>query len=123
MSYCVNCGVKLETSLKKCPLCNTPVINPNEQQPIKPASRPPFPADRGQMEVVKRKDLAILIFVTLSAIALVSGMLNLFVFNTTNLWSLYVIGGCLLLYVITLPAVINSKVYYCAIGNLRVRVF
>ena len=29
MSYCVNCGVKLEESLTKCPLCNTPVINPN----------------------------------------------------------------------------------------------
>lgn len=30
MSYCVNCGVELEASLKECPLCNTPVINPKE---------------------------------------------------------------------------------------------
>lgn len=29
MSYCVNCGVELEEAAKKCPLCNTPVINPN----------------------------------------------------------------------------------------------
>ena len=29
MSYCVNCGVKLAKSEKKCPLCNTKVINPN----------------------------------------------------------------------------------------------
>ena len=27
MSYCVNCGVKLDPSLERCPLCNTPVIN------------------------------------------------------------------------------------------------
>lgn len=29
MSYCVNCGVELENAAKKCPLCSTPVINPN----------------------------------------------------------------------------------------------
>lgn len=29
MSYCVNCGVELEAAAKKCPLCETPVINPN----------------------------------------------------------------------------------------------
>ena len=30
MSYCVNCGVELDKSLKQCPLCSTPVINPND---------------------------------------------------------------------------------------------
>ncbi|MBR5562517.1 MAG: hypothetical protein IKW12_05125 [Clostridia bacterium] len=30
MSYCVNCGVELEKSCSSCPLCDTPVINPNE---------------------------------------------------------------------------------------------
>ena len=29
MSYCVNCGVKLASSERVCPLCNTKVINPN----------------------------------------------------------------------------------------------
>ena len=29
MSYCVNCGVELEEAAEKCPLCSTPVINPN----------------------------------------------------------------------------------------------
>ena len=29
MSYCVNCGVELTASAKSCPLCDTPVINPN----------------------------------------------------------------------------------------------
>ena len=31
MSYCVNCGVKLKSSEKKCPLCKTKVINPNNK--------------------------------------------------------------------------------------------
>ena len=41
MSYCVNCGVRLDASLKKCPLCNTPVIHPNET--AVPTSPSPFP--------------------------------------------------------------------------------
>ena len=28
--YCVKCGVKLQEGVKKCPLCNTPVWNPDE---------------------------------------------------------------------------------------------
>lgn len=32
MSYCVNCGVELESACRLCPLCDTPVINPREKQ-------------------------------------------------------------------------------------------
>ena len=44
MSYCVNCGVELDASAKKCPLCDTPVYNPKapepEKQPEKPVKQP-----------------------------------------------------------------------------------
>ena len=41
MSYCVNCGVELADYIKKCPLCSTEVINPNE--PYDFASETPYP--------------------------------------------------------------------------------
>ena len=53
MSYCVNCGVKLDDALIKCPLCNTPVINPKELKKMGPIS--PFPIERGETEKVKSK--------------------------------------------------------------------
>ena len=28
--YCVRCGVKLQEGVSSCPLCNTPVWNPDE---------------------------------------------------------------------------------------------
>ena len=31
MSYCVQCGVQLSPELERCPLCQTPVVNPNLQ--------------------------------------------------------------------------------------------
>ena len=106
MSYCVNCGVELEASLQQCPLCHTPVINPRELNKETPAS--PYPTDMGQVEVVKRKDLGILISVVLSATGITCLLLNLLVFNG-SLWSLLVIGSCLCLFVFSFPAIFYSK--------------
>ena len=67
MSYCVNCGVELDASAKKCPLCDTPVYNPKAPEPEKQPS--PFPREKGQVEVVKRKDLGVLLTVIVLATA------------------------------------------------------
>ena len=77
MSYCINCGVELEASLKECPLCHTPVINPNRLNIEFPAS--PYPDNKGQVEVVKRKDLGILLSVVLTATSATCLLLNLLV--------------------------------------------
>lgn len=106
MSYCVNCGVELDASLKSCPLCHTPVINPAELKKAQPDF--PYPQEKGQVEAVKRKDLGILITVVLSATALSCGLLNLLVFTKNN-WSLLIIGICILLFVFSFPAVIYTK--------------
>ena len=106
MSYCVNCGVELEASLKECPLCNTPVVNPAELESFKKAS--PYPINRGQVDVVKRKDFGILVSIILSATCISCLLLNLFVFSG-SLWSLFIIGACLVLFVLAVPAVIYTK--------------
>lgn len=106
MSYCVNCGVELESSLQECPLCHTPVINPKEAGRDVPPS--PYPTDKGQVEVVKRKDLGILLSVVLTATGVTCLLLNLLVFDH-SLWSLLVIGICICLFVFTFPAVYYSK--------------
>lgn len=104
MSYCVNCGVELDASLRECPLCNTPVINPREAEHGQAYS--PFPAGKGDVERVKRKDLGIFLSVVLTATGLTCGVLNLLVF-TEGRWSLLIMGGCLLLWVLCVPAVIR----------------
>lgn len=106
MSYCVNCGVELESSLQECPLCHTPVINLKETGREIPPS--PYPIDKGQVEVVRRKDLGILLSVVLTATSGTCLLLNLLVFGR-SLWSLLVIGICICLFVFTFPAVYYSK--------------
>lgn len=106
MSYCVNCGVELDATLKDCPLCNTPVINPS--QLIEAQKRPPFPVEKVPVEMIKRKDMGLLVSIVLVAIAVTCGGLNLLVFKE-NYWSLAIIGACLLLWVILLPEIIYHK--------------
>ncbi len=107
MSYCVNCGVELNKDLNGCPLCNTPVINPNEiAETHKKASA--FPEEKGNVEVVKRKDLAVLLSAVVVATSVTCGLLNLWVFNSTP-WSFVIIGACAIIWVIMLPVVIYTK--------------
>lgn len=103
MSYCVNCGVELDGSLKTCPLCNTVVYNPKEFG--KEMQDSPFPKERGEVEKVKKKDVAILLTTVLVAISVTCGGLNLLVFDG-SLWSLLVIGACLCFWVLLVPVIL-----------------
>jgi len=106
MSYCVNCGVELDKTCKACPLCNVPVVNPI--QPVDTLSLAPYPKEKGQVSPAIHSDLAILLSVVYSATAIVCGVLNLFVFGG-SVWSFYIIGICILLWIFSVPAFIYTK--------------
>lgn len=106
MSYCVHCGVELDATATSCALCNTPVINPNEE--IDRKSPTPFPQKRGQVERVKHTDLAILLSVVLASTSIACALLNFLVFKD-SFWSFYIIGACLLLWVFFVPVIIYTK--------------
>ena len=123
MSYCVNCGVELDGSLKECPLCNTIVINPKELNKLNTES--PFPNEKGEVEKVKRKDFSILLSVVLAAIGGTCGILNLLVFPM-NAWSLFVIGACFMLWVFFIPLTIHTQMsafLYIFLDGLSVLVY
>lgn len=100
MSYCVNCGVELHASCSICPLCHTEVHNP--RQAVDLTSPTPYPSRRGNAAPAQKSDVMILISIVLAVTAGVCGLLNLLIFSGTY-WSLYVIGGCVLLWIVCLP--------------------
>ena len=103
MSYCVNCGVKLEQSLQSCPLCNTPVINPNElKNNALSNTSEPFATMRGEVEPMKKNDIGLWLTLVFGSTAIACGILNLFVFNH-NYWSIPVIGACIILWLFFCP--------------------
>lgn len=103
MSYCVQCGVKLEQSLKTCPLCHTPVINPNELNVSELSNGSgPFATVKGEVEPMKKYDIGLWLTLVFSSTAIACGVLNLFVFNH-NYWSIPVIGACIIMWLFFCP--------------------
>ena len=112
MAYCVNCGVELDKTCEVCPLCNTLVHHPKEKTDR--VSPSPYPSRRRNTDPVQRADVTVLLSVVLAVTAIVCGLLNLFVFYGTY-WSLYVIGGCGLLWIFCLPVFFPSFLVYMSL--------
>lgn len=110
MSYCVHCGVELDPSIKKCPLCSTPVLDPNNIPYFETSS--PYPAIKGKVEPARRKDAAIFVSILLLTISITCGLLNWLVFQK-NFWSLLVIGLCLVVWVICIPFIFYRELSPC----------
>jgi hypothetical protein len=108
MSYCVNCGVELANSEKKCPLCQTKVYNPNE--PIKKDIKTPYPPfhPHNTQKVSKSSIINILTILFLLPVALCI-ICDLSI-NRTILWSGYVICSFALLYIFIVPPIASKKV-------------
>ena len=122
MSYCVNCGVELQKSEPRCPLCGTEVLNPNDVPEEKPLR--PYPSHVEHLDKsVDRRYIAsfisllmlIPLFATMLANILVSGGLT---------WSYLVLGGELVLFsVFLLPMIARiPKILLALIGAVSVGV-
>lgn len=106
MSYCVNCGVELDGTAAFCPLCRTPVHNPN--RPVDRESAAPFPTQRGEVPLSARRAAAVLVSAMLGAAAVSCGLLNL-ILPARHIWSLYVIGAAAMLWVFLVPPLLWRK--------------
>lgn len=97
MSYCVNCGVELDDSAKKCALCNTPIINPNltdineDESPFSPQAHIP--------KQVKVRFIAGLISLIMLIPNIVCILINALWFNE-SVWSVYIFATSFLAWVV-----------------------
>ena len=114
MSYCVNCGVELDASATKCPLCDTPVYNPKAPEPEKQPS--PFPREKGQVEVVKRKDLGVLLTVIVLATAVTCGLLNVIYTRQPIYLSILLDGVAVIVYLYLLTYLTGHNSWFYGLG-------
>lgn len=104
MSYCVNCGVELNSNEKRCPLCSTPVINPNIDE--KKSDISPYP-NTSEL-IVERKikrTTALLITIILFVPLLVCPLCDYLISGNIS-WSQYVIFGIVLGWVLIVPPIL-----------------
>ena len=106
MSYCVNCGVELDASAKKCALCDTPIYNPREEK--KEDVQTPFSHIPVIPKEIKTKFTALVISFILLIPNLVCALLNLF-FQPENLWFINIASTSLLLWVLIIFPFLTAK--------------
>ncbi len=100
MSYCVNCGVELGKELKRCPLCGTLVINPNDAERNIELSF--FPQRQQPVAPVSKRELALLLSVMFASVAICCGLLNL-TLRPEIQWWLYAAGAAVMLWIWFVP--------------------
>lgn len=95
MSYCVHCGVELAESEKRCPLCNTEVIDPAaiSVQEI----HYPYPAEIQYPSVSLRRGASVFISIAL-AIPLLCCLIADFTTDFRLSWSFITAGGLFLIF-------------------------
>lgn len=91
--YCVKCGVRLPDGTAHCPLCQTPVWDPEGSVPVAPSFSNRYPTPP------KSRRYPILAFLTvlLAAVSLSALICCLTIFHRIY-WSGYVMLGCALFY-------------------------
>ena len=91
--YCVKCGVRLQEGVERCPLCRTPVWNPETPVEPKKTFSDLYPTPP------KSSRYPVLTFLTLFLAALCLSMLILCLRRYGRVsWSGYVMLGCALVY-------------------------
>ena len=90
--YCVKCGVRLQEGVERCPLCQTPVWNPEGT-----AAAPSF-SDRYPEPLKSRRYPAMAFLAALLAAVSLSALIYCLTKEHGVSWSGYVMLGCALLY-------------------------
>lgn len=106
MSYCVNCGVKLNDDAVVCPLCGTPVIHPGKAWT--PKNKPFFATRQEKIQPVSQKELALLLTAMFASVSICCGLLNL-ALRPDLWWSLYAVGAALMLWIFFVPPLLWRK--------------
>lgn len=104
MSYCVNCGVELDKSQKCCPLCNTPVINPNESTEI--TTIPPYPIEDVSTVVRKIRRVTALFISLLIILALIICPLCDYIIFSKITWSRFAILSVIFAWICVVPPIL-----------------
>lgn len=112
MSYCVNCGVKLADSEKKCPLCQTEVINPNII--IQKSISKPYPDNTITFKILPNSVKTLLVTVIFILPVAVSLICNYSISSVIS-WSKFVVLSLIFAYSISIYSILcfkrNSNVF------------
>lgn len=115
MSYCVQCGVELDDSLHRCPLCKTPVINPNHREAIDVPTT--YPQENVSIVMRKMRRMTALLLTAIFAVPLFVCPLCDFIIIGQLTWSWYVIVSVFFAWLAAVPPVVlrHNTLFKCTL--------
>lgn len=115
MSYCVNCGVELESSLTRCPLCKTPIINPNNKEAALPAA-PAYPPENFHAAMRKMRRMTALLLSVIFSVPIIICPLCDYIIQGKVTWSIYVVLSVVFAWIVTVPPILirHNTLLKCA---------
>lgn len=106
MSYCVNCGIELDKTAKRCPLCKTKVINPVKAVDLR--SKTPYPKEEKEsLSKADRRYAAQMVSIMFTLISVICIVLNI-VYAKGRPWSAYFVSTFALFFVILVPPILKK---------------
>ncbi len=113
MSYCVNCGVELDESAKKCALCHTTVINPNKEKTSCELPDTPFSQAAHVPKEIQKRFIALVVSLVMLIPNIVCFFVNAVILSG-SFWSIYVVATSFLVWIVfVLPFFIkNHRAYF-----------
>jgi hypothetical protein len=110
MSYCVNCGVELDRTAKRCALCATEVVNP--RSPVDTQSPRPFPGYVDRLGAADSRFSALFIVMMWALPSAICVAVNL-LFHSSGFWAAYPVGALGLVFLCAgLPALFRRVSVY-----------
>lgn len=107
MSYCVQCGVQLAGDLVACPLCHTPVVNPNIK-PEDPLGEASYPDQREEVLQKVDKTYARQLSIIMTLIPMVIVLVIDFLDGGVA-WSPFVMGALAMLWCFFAPVLVFKR--------------
>lgn len=104
MSYCVHCGVELDASLSRCPLCKTPVVNPNHREAVTVPTT--YPQENVSIVMRKMRRMTALLLTVIFAVPMLVCPLCDFIIEGQLTWSCYVIISIIFAWLVSVPPII-----------------
>lgn len=105
MSYCVNCGVELDNSAKKCALCDTKVLNPKNK---KVEEKKPFSQIEYVPTNVQKQFVSYIISMVMLIPTIICVLCNILIF-TASRWSIGVVSTMFSIWIVFVFPFMTTK--------------
>jgi hypothetical protein len=123
MPYCSRCGVEVDTHIKECPLCHTPIQQLDKEEPLTSfKEKYPAPEVEKQKNLLTSRQKRMIALEIISVVLLIPFLVLVSVdllYNVKLTWSLYPLSAIVLAWLLSaFPLIFGKRWIFITIGEV-----